>query len=76
MRATTGDVPGRLDSVAVAQLTMPAINWHSACGPTRASSGRRLGFDTAKDRRLLNHQPLCAGAIGFDKLNPSDRNVQ
>jgi hypothetical protein len=36
---------------------------------------QRLDFDTAKDYRLLNHQPLRAGAIGFDKLNPSARNV-
>jgi len=28
--------------------------------PTPAS-GQRLGFDTAKDHRLLNHQPLLGG---------------
>ena len=25
-------------------------------------SGQRLGFDTAKNHRLLNHQPLLGGA--------------
>jgi len=66
------NLPSRIERIKLAAYTgspappIPKERVHENGGrqyaghPTEPGAGRqRLGFDTAKDHRLLNHQPLA-----------------